>query len=122
MIAVADIIHELQSEGIAYDVDVHVPDIYRDYSENTAEDAIEALLYCGGSTWDSRGQVRPRDGQCDQIGLAANHIMQLMAKTQDCINRCWPEGVERKDVQTVAESFMNTFYAPPKCWKNFNPT
>ena len=66
-IAVADIIHELQSEGIADGVDVQVPDSYRHYNENSAEDAIEAVLCCGGSTWDSPGQVRPRNGQCHQL-------------------------------------------------------
>ena len=97
-----------RTDGNARDVAADVPDAYQWYNEETAEDAVEAALACGSSTWNTPGQVPPRGDQRDDVGLAADHLLQLIAKTKDCINRCWPEGTPRNDVQRVANSFMDT--------------
>jgi len=123
LLAVADMVRELQKEGIAGDVEVDVPETYRYYNECTAEDTVEAALTAGGSTWNTPGQVRPKADRRDAVGLAADHLGQLIAKTQDCIKRCWPEGVQRSvqpsEVRRVADSFMEIFYIPKRPGKKF---
>ena len=114
LIFVADIVRELQREGIATDVEVHIPETYRYYGENTAEDTIEAALACGGSTWDTPGMVRPREGPRDKVSLAGDHLLQLISKTADSIKVCWPEGATRADADLVARAFMDTSENPAR--------
>ena len=114
LIFVADIVRELQREGIATDVEVHIPETYRYYGENTAEDTIEAALACAGSTWDTPGMVRPREGPRDKVSLAGDHLLQLISKTADCIKACWPEGATRADADLVARAFMDTSENPAR--------
>ena len=108
LLFVADIVRELQKDGIASDVDVNIPDAYRHYNECTAEDSIEAALWCAGSTWTAPGMVRPKKGPRDAVASAGDHLLQLVTKTTDCIKMCWPEGATTKDADRVARSFMDT--------------
>ena len=84
LIAVADMVHDLQeTERIAVGVVTCVPDTYRHDGELKAEDAIEAALWAGGSSWTMPGRVRFETGPMDPDGVAAKHLAQLIAKTQD---------------------------------------
>ena len=117
LLLVADIVDELQQKGIiASKVDVKFPEHYRWYGENTAEDSIEAGLGYANSTWSSPGMVYPKAGARDAIkSLSGSHLLQLIAKTQDCMAVCWPEeGApwthSSESADRVARYFMDTFF------------
>lgn len=110
LIIVADIVCKLRKTDhhFSSDVDVDIPWHYRNYNECTAEDCIEAALYCARSTWDTPGMVRLLEGEMDAVAKAGTSLLDLIATTQDCIRRCRPEGATKKDAMSLARHFMDT--------------